>query len=190
MHLAVGPLVRLFTRQLYLQIETKNSWYEPMKLGDPARSELLFWRENITKVNGFTFKPRPTTTKIIFTDASAYAYGGFTCERLDEVICSGKFTENEKLTSSTNRELLAVKYVLESFGNILSGESVQVNVNNFSASRILSVGSSKPHLQKIAIEIFQHCTNYDMRISPRWIPRSLNTKADEFSKINDRRLVY
>ena len=78
-----------------------------------------------------------------------------------------------------------MKYVVESFGNILSGESVQVNVDNFSASIILLVGSSKPHLQKIAIEIFQHCTNYDIRISPRWIPRSLNTKADEFSKIND-----
>ena len=29
MHLAIGPLVRLFTRNMYHEIENRTSWYEP-----------------------------------------------------------------------------------------------------------------------------------------------------------------
>ena len=141
MHLALGPIVRLFTRNLYRMIETRESWYHPISLSDEALSELKFWLHNINSKNEFTFKPRPTTSKIVFTDASSFGYGGFIAERLNRVICVGKFNEVEKATSSTTRELTAVEHVLKSFGARLAHESIQINIDNLNACHILSVGS-------------------------------------------------
>ena len=88
-------------------------------------------------------------------------------------------------TGSTERELAAADYVLKSFGPLLSNESVQINLDNFGASRILSVGSSKMHLQKIAIRIFGHCIKYNISLHSRWVPRDLNGTADWLSKFKD-----
>ena len=185
MHLALGPIVRLLTRQLYKEIESQPSWHSPFQLPKEAADELNFWLENITERNGFTFKPRPTTTKVVFTDASSTGYGGFIAQRLSETLCVGKFNETEMSTGSTERELAAADYVLKSFGPLLSNESVQINLDNFGASRILSVGSSKMHLQKIAIQIFGHCIKYNISLHPRWVPRDLNGTADWLSKFKD-----
>ena len=152
MHLALGPIVRLLTRQLYKEIESQPSWHNPFKLPKEATEELIFWLENIKGQNGFTFKPRPTTTKVVFTDASSTGYGGFVAQRLSEILCVGKFNQMEMSTGSTERKLSAANYVLKSFGPLLSNERVQINLDNFGATRILSVGSSK-------MQIFQHCIN-------------------------------
>ena len=182
MHLALGPIVRLFTRNLYRMIETRESWYHPISLSDEALSELKFWLHNINSKNEFTFKPRPTTSKIVFTDASSFGYGGFIAERLNRVICVGKFNEVEKATSSTTRELTAVEHVLKSFGARLAHESIQINIDNLNACHILSVGSSKQHLQSLAIDIFNHCSKFNIRLQPQWVPREENQIADYFSK--------
>ena len=88
-------LVRLLTRQLYKEIESQPSWHSPFQLPKEAADELNFWLENITERNGFTFKPRPTTTKVVFTDASSTGYGGFIAQRLSETLCVGKFNETD-----------------------------------------------------------------------------------------------
>ena len=143
MHLAVGPLVRLFTRHLYREIEQRTSWYVPVQLSHEAISELTFWLDNIVYFNGFTFKHSPTTSQIVFTDAAGSGWGGFMLFRLEKLICNGKFNIFERQQSSTYRELLAVKLVFQSYSRLLANQSVQVNIDNFSASRILSVGSNK-----------------------------------------------
>ena len=48
--------------------------------------------------------------------------------------------------------------------------SVQVNIDNSSAGRILSVGSAKPHLQNIAIDAFTFCSKFNINLIPQWIP--------------------
>ena len=40
---ALGPLSRLFTRQMYHQIEHGTHWDTPSTLNDTTRSELIFW---------------------------------------------------------------------------------------------------------------------------------------------------
>ena len=185
MHLAIGPIVRLMTRNLYVLIESRSTWYQPITLTENAVNELQFWLENIQQRNGITFKPRPTTSKIMFTDASDSGYGGFIAERLGNTVCVGKFQEKERDESSTTRELTAVKYVLGSFGSILQNESIQINVDNLNACRILSVGSSKQHLQSLALDIFLYCLLHNIRLQPHWVPREENEIADYYSKYND-----
>ena len=70
MHQAIGPLVRLFTRNMYQQISISPTWYQPITLTPHTTSDLNFWLQAIDRVNGCTFKPRPTTTQMVFTDAS------------------------------------------------------------------------------------------------------------------------
>ena len=122
---------------------------------------------------------------MIFTDASESGYGGFIAERLNKVICVGRFDEFEKATSSTARELSAINYVLKSFGSKLKNESIQINIDNISAVRILSVGSSKQHLHLLSLEIFNHCVKNNINLQPNWVPREMNRVADYYSKYND-----
>jgi len=75
-------------------------------------------------LNGLSIKSNPVTSKIIFTDASAHSYGGFVCQRLSKQICRGSFSKFENNLSSTARELLAVKYVIESFLSIFYQNNV------------------------------------------------------------------
>ena len=182
MHQCIGPIVRLFTRNIYSEIESRTSWHDPLNLKISTRDELCFWLENLKSLNGYSIKPKPVTTKVLFTDASEKGYGGYTCNRLSKIICKGNFTPTEMSTSSTLRELLAVKYVLISVGHILSGESIQLNLDSYNSTRILTVGSSKQHLQQIAIDIFKLCLQNDVKIHHQWIPRELNSTADFFSK--------
>ena len=56
----------------------------------------------------------------------------------------------------------------------LRNTRVKILTDNQGAARIVSVGSLKPHLQAIALDIFQICTNYGIIINSKWIPRCLN----------------
>ena len=71
--------------------------------------------KTLNKRTDYTFKPSPITSKMIFTDASDTGYSGFKVNRLGKLLCSGKFDENEIGTSSTTRELLAVKICFSKF---------------------------------------------------------------------------
>ena len=97
----------------------------------------------------------------------------------------GKFNDHERTLSSTARELLAVKYVLLSLKNSIAHSSIRVYVDNFASSRILTVGSSKSHLQKLAMDIFKISLDNDILVTSKWVPRDLNCVADYYSKIND-----
>ena len=64
-------------------------------------------------------------------------------------------------------------------------QSLQINMDNFGATRILTIGSSKPHLQELATEIFFYCFRNDIKITPEWVPRENNYEADFYSKFED-----
>ena len=154
MQLAIRPLVRLFTRNMYHQKENRFSWYKSKIISKEKKDKLEFRLKSIYICNGYTFKPGALGTCLVLTDASDDEYGGFILKRLNKEVCSAKFKDSEKQTSSTHRELLTVKYVLDKLGEMLQNQSVQVNIDNSSACRILTVGSAKPYLQIIAIDVF------------------------------------
>lgn len=82
-------------------------------------------------------------------------------------------------------ELLCVKYVLESFGNRLSKQSVLWHSDNVNVSRIIEAGSRKLDLQQIAIDIYDLCLKYNLILHATWVPREENQLADAISKISD-----
>ena len=54
-----------------------------------------------------------------------------------------------------------------------------------SACKILFVGSAKPRLQNIAIDVFIFCLKFTTRLIPQWIPRGQNGLADYHSRTKD-----
>ena len=181
----IGPLTRLFTRKMYKFVEECPSWDGSTATSEPVRVEMEFWVNNLNRINGYRIKHTHAFTKIVYSDASEHGYGGYIAEKLGDVIAGGSFTESEVGTSSTFRELLAVKHVLTSLTDKLAHESVLWYSDNWNVSRILEVGSSKDHLQSLALEIFAARVRNDIKLIPCWLPREENEFADALSKFKD-----
>ena len=91
------------------------------------------------------------------------------------------------------REILAVKFVLLSLLDQLSGLTVEWFADNQNVPQIVSSGSSKGHLQSEALSIFNICCSRGISIEMEWIPRTQNDKADFLSRIcefDDWGLLY
>lgn len=123
MSLAIGPLTRLFTKHMHVFIESRYSWDTPKILSFELIDELKFWLSNLEDSNGLKMRYTPQVTKIVYSDASNNSYGGFLIQELGQVIARGDFHNHEVETSSTSRELLAVKYVLQSFAHNLQSNA-------------------------------------------------------------------
>ena len=63
--------------------------------------------------------------------------------KLGNIIAQGNFTPLEENTSSTYRELAAVKHLLNSFGNLLKHETVLWHSDNQNVSKILTAYQKK-----------------------------------------------
>ena len=106
--LAVGPLSRLFTRQMYLAIESRSAWDHSLHISSALLEMLRFWYCNIDSFNGYSLRPPPDSSAVIFS--SDVGFGCFSAS-LDVVTASGMFTAEDLGQSSTFRELKAIYYV-------------------------------------------------------------------------------
>jgi len=185
MGIAIGPASRLFTRNFYKFVDDQELWDKKSILNEEVINELKFWKDNFDNFNGFRIKPNHLTTKVIYSDASNSGYGGYILQRLGNIVSKGNFTEKQREKSSTYRELLAVRNILESFKEILANEAVIWHSDNYNVSRIIEVGSSKTDLQNLSIKIFETCVRNNIILQPSWIPREFNDIADSISKHKD-----
>ena len=183
--LAVGPISRLLTRQMYLAIESRTAWDHTLRFSPALLEELRFWYNNIDSFNGYSLRPPPDSSTVVFSDASDVAFGGFSAS-LDGVMASGMFTSEDLGQSSTYRELKAIYYVLLSCTEQLRQKRVKVFTDNQGAARIVSVGSSKVHLQSVAMSIFDFCLSNGITLEAQWIPRSQNERAGLLSRFIDK----
>ena len=76
-------------------------------------------------------------------------------------------------------------HVLNSLFSQLAHESILWYTDNWNVSRILEVGSSKDHIQDLALQIFATRLKLDIKIIPCWLPREENELADAISKFHD-----
>ena len=183
--LAVGPRARIFTRQMHYAIHARPSWDGTFVFNDPLMQELKFWLQKIRAFEGFPLKATFCADSVLFTDASEFAFGGYVAT-LDGVPASGVFPESDLHTSSTFRELKAVLYVLQSYAEKLANQSVKIFIDNQGASRILTIGSPKPHLREVLLEVFKLCFRFGISIEAQWLPREENLRADLLSRFIDK----
>ena len=76
-------------------------------------------------------------------------------------------------------------FIIQSFSCLLKKETVVWNTDNFNATQIIKVGSTKEYLQKLALEIYSLCLINDFETITQWIPREFNDFADGLSKTKD-----
>ena len=183
--LAVGPIARLFTGQMFLFIQSRPSWDLSFTFSEALLQEFKFWLQHIDSFNGYSIRGVFCATSTICTDASDFAFGGYLATPGAEPV-GGMFSPADVDTSSTYRELKAVYYVLKSYASSLVHHRVKVFVDSMGACRILMVGSSKPHLQQIAVDIFSICLSFDISLDSQWLPREENARADLLSRFIDR----
>ena len=113
--------------------------------------------------------PKSSAVGVVYSDASDSGFGGYFVQcGLDLV--SGVWSHEEMRTSSTFREILAVKFVLLSLVNQLSGLTVKWFTDNQNVPRIISSRSSEEHLQSEALSIFNICCSHGISIEMEWIP--------------------
>ena len=145
-----------------------------------------FWQENLPALNkrylGECLVP---VCASINSDASNLA-----CEEImkidNSILETNKnFSEEETGQSSTWRELEAVFFGIQSFAPRLKGRSINWEMDNQAVPSITSKGSRKPHLQQLAVNIFNLCKAHDIKLNIYWVPREQNTVADELSKFVD-----
>ena len=140
-----------------------------------------FFSRRVTSAVSFCFSIHVSA----FCDASDYAFGGYRIKLNDQPV-SGMFSQFESQQSSTFRELKAIFYVIEAHVVSLRHKKVKDFTDNENASRIVSVGSPKQHLQCLALDIFQLCLVNDIQIDAQWIPRNANVGANLLSRFVDK----
>ena len=149
-----------------------------------ALQELRFWLSEISKFNGQQIWPKPSAVRVVYSDASATGYGGYTVEH-GTMVANGHWSPEEAAQSSTWRELRAVRLVLEAFQARLENERVRWFTDNQNVVRIVQYGSRQPALQAEALKIFSACVRHHIHIEPEWIPREQNELADYYSRMVD-----
>ena len=108
--LAVGPIARLLTRQIYLTIEARSSWDSVVFFTPALLEELKFWYINVDCFNGYPISSPSSSCTVLFSDTSELAFGGYVAS-LNGSLVSGMWTAEEIGRSSTYRELKAIYYV-------------------------------------------------------------------------------
>ena len=185
MELALGPVVHLHTWALYAVLNSVHSLSCKVALTREAVEELNFWRDNFFHLCGKPiWRPSPKIELLSYSDGSNVDWAGFVVQ-FGTHIARGNCLGSEALCSSSFREIHAIRFVLQSFSSLLAGKECKHRSDNQSVCSILSVGSSKPHLQKEAVAIYNLCHGAGIRFSVEWIPRHLNFKTDYWSKLVD-----
>ena len=115
--------------------------------------------------------PQSSCVGIVYSDASETGFGGYLVKCSEHEV-TGSWQEHLKLYSSTPRELLAVKYVIISLIDKLSGSSIKWYTDNKNVASILNIGSKKQHLQSEIMQIFNICYPRSINIDIEWIPRT------------------
>ena len=145
--------------------------------------ELEFWKDSLRRLNSMDlFSCNPPFISV-YSDASDVACGGHILGK--DIFAHRMFTNAERTQSSTYRELAAILFVLNALRPFFSSSQVKWFTDSQGAARIVQVGSMHFELHLLAAEIFSFCYNHSINLEIDWVPRSLNDKADNLSKIVD-----
>ena len=180
--LAVGPALRLFTRNMHFAIATRTYWNDIFLIQAQLMEELKFWRYNITAFNGYSIRPKYSFDYVIYTDASSYGFGRY----IDKSHFAPVRIMWLQGRSSTPRELKAIHNLVLYYAPMLRHSKVKIFSDNQNACSIIQKGSTKPLLNDIAVDIFLSSLHGDIQLCPQWMPRSENEQADILSKYIDK----
>ena len=184
MHFVFGDLVSLRTRAMNSVIASLPTWDTKVNIKHCTltTNEIHFWLDNIQQLNSRTmYTLESVYDYVVHSDASDGAVGII----VNDIKCHRNLNDEEKERSSTARELIAVLHGLYNFKTMFNSKSILWNVDNYATTFIVRKGSSKQHLQDIAIKLHEICMDNSILLNIQWIPREFNCTADLLSKYID-----
>ena len=183
----MGNIVQLKTRNLYKTIGARHSWDNRISIreNEGVINEIHFWWLNLSR-----FSCRPTFYQeiphvYISSDASNYALAAYYVLEETQNISFKNLSPDEAVQSSTRRELFAIFFALKSFDTNINSKHICWQTDNYGASIIVSSGSNKQHLQKLAESIYDLTVSRSIKLDVQWVPRKQNTITDTLSKLYD-----
>lgn len=117
--MALGPITRLFSRHMYLFIQSWQTWNEVLPVSEGIFQELCFWFRHVEAFNGYPINRPLSCSATLTCDASESGYGAHVTFCNERKFCSGMWSVHDCVKSSTFRELKAVLLALESFSSFL-----------------------------------------------------------------------
>jgi hypothetical protein len=187
-----GDQARLRTRYSYECVLGRVSWNSKVMVSHEAFRECKFWVNNIHMLNEIGTQLCHLTYSEahdfhIFCDASETGFGGhLTTGSEDEPVETyGSWSYDEKVQSSTWRELEAVNRTMRSVIGYLNGKVVRVYTDNKNVPHILRVGSRKIILHEKVMSVHKLCLQNSLKINAVWILRESNDKTDNLSRKSD-----
>ena len=107
----------------------------------------FLWRLNVSRLNCCPMFYQEIPHGYISSDASNYALAAhFVLEKTQNI--------SKALQSSIWRELFAIFFALKSFDTSIDPKHIRWQTDNYAASIIVSSGTNKQHLQKLAESIY------------------------------------
>ena len=106
----------------------------------------------------------------IASDASNYALTAYVLKETQNISFKN-FSPDEAVQSSAWRELFAIFFALKSFDTSINSKHICWQTDNYAASIIVSSGSNKQHLQKLAESIYDLTVSRSIKLDVYWLPR-------------------
>jgi ribonuclease HI len=188
--------VRIFSRQLDLNIVAATSWSADVRLSQPCRDELLFWIEIFSQFDGLARIWRPVSWEVqIYTDAAGKdpvnmgGWGAWTLIKGTKLVAGGRWTSFESDRSSTWQELQAILNSLKAYNgpdHALANKNILLYTDSLNAALSINKGSSRSaDCIRVRQALFWFCLQHDICLEAVWVPRELNEEADALSKTED-----
>ncbi|XP_063360688.1 uncharacterized protein LOC134649790 [Cydia amplana] len=124
---------------------------------------------------------KPPIEHFLATDASGLAWGA----RLDKWQLSGRWSPQETLLHSNQKEMLAVLHVLRERGPYLKDSSVMLQCDNKTTIAYLRKegGTKSSSLMGITRKVFKLLDQYHIHLTAHHIPGRFNGEADHISRL-------
>lgn len=98
------------SRYLFIAVCNRVTWDAYFSIPTDVKLKLEFWGKNSKSLPNLVVCPKQKTPKrIVFSDTSSYASAGFLDGNILNIV-HGMFSEEEKLKSSTWRELKSIEF--------------------------------------------------------------------------------
>jgi hypothetical protein len=174
MRLAIETAGSLFARGMHAAIGTHSPNYV-IPTTPEVTAELEFWAQTSRTTFVGSIWRTPTITDITLnSDAGGLSWGGI----CNKQVAQGFFTPDQRARSSTQRELWAATYCLQSFRTLLRNRSILLLTDSANTQRCISHGSTIPSQHESALTIFWLMHSLGAQLQVQWVPREENDKAD------------
>ena len=149
-----------------------------------ATKEASWWLKNIRSMNGRSLLP-PVIDQKAGTDASDHAWGAWIYDKEGNLLRFGGHFSKELAQEHINyKELLAVKYLIDSCPNLIKNKTVDIGIDNITALYYINrMGGRNTRLGYLASQIYATLKSLHATMHAHYIPTAENTIADEESRV-------